>query len=119
MKLSNRLRMSIVLISIILTGCSGTPVRVGTDTQQLNLENIDLSQGRNLTATASGFQLLLFIPIGINTRHEEAYNKLLAAAGGDYVTDVKIKESWTYALIGTVYTTTMEATAYPRKSSSN
>ena len=110
------LRLLIILIAMILAGCSGTPIQVGTGTRQQNLENIDFSQGRHLTAEASGFELLWFIPIGINSRHEEAYSRLLAMAGGNYLTDVKIKESWTYALLGTVYTTTLEATAYPKKS---
>jgi hypothetical protein len=117
MKTSIRiLRLLIILIAMILAGCTGTPIQVGTGTQQQNLETIDFSQGRHLTAEASGFQLLLFIPIGINSRHEGAYSKLLAKAGGDYLTDVKIKESWIYALVGTVYITTIEATAYPKKS---
>ena len=117
MKTSIRiLRLLIILIAMILAGCTGTPIQVGTGTQQQNLETIDFSQGRHLTGEASGFQLLLFIPIGINSRHEGAYSKLLAKAGGDYLTDVKIKESWIYALVGTVYITTIEATAYPKKS---
>jgi hypothetical protein len=58
---------------------------------------------------------LLFIPIGVNDRHENAYGQLLAQANGDYITDVNIEESWTYGFVGTSYTTTITATAYPRK----
>ena len=35
-------------------------------------------------------------------------------ANGGYITDVKIKESWAYALVGTVYKTTITATVYPK-----
>ena len=35
--------------------------------------------------------------------------------GRDYITNIKVEESWTYAFIGTVYTTTIKAMAYPRK----
>ncbi len=37
------------------------------------------------------------------------------AAGNDYITDIKIQESWTYAFVGTVYTTAYTAMAYPEK----
>jgi hypothetical protein len=101
---------------VILAACTGTPIRVGTENQQISRDEIDFSKGRHLTADASGFQLLLVIPISINDRQQRAYQTLISKAGNDYLSDVRTKESWTYALIGTVYTTTMEATAYPRKS---
>lgn len=100
---------------MILTACTGTTIRIRSDDAHINREDIDFSKGRPLTATASGFQLLLVIPISINDRHQRAYSTLLTMAGNDYLSDVSIKESWTYALVGTVYTTTMEAKAYPRK----
>ena len=55
------------------------------------------------------------IPIKINGRQARAYEELKNAAGSDYITDVKIQESWTYAFLGTVYHTTLTATAYPAK----
>ena len=97
-----------------LAGCSGTPVRFDAGARPAGGE-IDYSRGRSLSASASGFQLLLFIPININDRQERAWQLLRGQAGGDYITDVKIQESWTWAFIGTVYKTTLEATAYPRK----
>ena len=51
----------------------------------------------------------------VNDRHEQAYNALKGQANGDYITDIKITESWTYALVGTIYTTKLTATAYPKK----
>ncbi len=94
---------------------------VGAVNQQGGLDNlnIDLTRGRSLSASASGFQLLLFIPININDRQERAYQILRGQAGNEYITAVKIQESWTYAFVGTVYTTTLEAMAYPRKLSTN
>ncbi len=64
--------------------------------------------------TRCGFQLLLFIPININDRHARAYQRLREKAAADYLTDIRVQESWTYALVGTVYTVRMDATAYPR-----
>ena len=97
-----------------LAGCSGAPVRLGEGARPAAGE-VDYSRGRTLSASASGFQLLLFIPINVNDRQERAWQLLRGQAGGDYITDVKIQESWTWAFIGTVYKTTLEATAYPRK----
>ncbi|MBI5016792.1 MAG: hypothetical protein HZB55_15070 [Deltaproteobacteria bacterium] len=39
--------------------------------------------------------------------------ELMQRAGTDYVTDVKIEESWWYGFVGTEYCTRLEATAYP------
>lgn len=111
-------RFSIVGIAIaclLLGACSGVPMRIGSANQPVDATNIDFNKGRTITASASGFQLLLLIPISINNRHERAFRTLLGQAGGDYVTDVRINESWTYALVGTVYKTTLEATAYPQR----
>lgn len=117
-----RLPLAIILIAIFfITGCAGKPIMVGAVNQQGGLDNlnIDLTRGRSLSASASGFQLLLFIPININDRQERAYQILRGQAGNEYITAVKIQESWTYAFVGTVYTTTLEAMAYPRKLSTN
>jgi hypothetical protein len=114
-KLIGLMTLALVISILSMSGCAGKPIKVGSVDQQVDLSNIDLTKGRSISASASGFQLLLFIPISINDRHERAYQILRGQAGNDYVTNVKIKESWTYAFVGTVYTTTIEATAYPRK----
>ena len=99
-------------MSMLIIGCSGTPVHIKTASPKL-YENVT-DKGKTITASASGFQLLLFIPIDINDRQQRAYQMLEAQAGGGYITDVKIKEEWTYALVGTSYKTTMTATVYPK-----
>jgi hypothetical protein len=101
----------LVIASIVSTGCAGTPVPLGSTPDIPH----DSSKGRSVSGSASGFQLLLFIPIQVNSRHKRAYDELLAQANGDYVTDVRVKESWTYALVGTIYTVHMDAMAYARK----
>lgn len=105
--------VSVVVFGVWMGGCAGKPVTFKSVDPKEYADVKD--QGRKITASASGFQLLLFIPIGVNDRHQNAYGQLLAEANGDYITDVKIEESWTYGLVGTSYTTTMRATAYPRK----
>jgi len=105
----------LAIASLLLAACSGTPIKTGAANEQIDIASVDFSKGRKITASAAGFQLLLLIPININDRHERAFQTLLGQAGGDYVTDIKIDESWTYAFVGTVYKTTIEAMAYPKK----
>lgn len=107
--------LAISLPIIFCLSCAGAPVKFNPTDQQLDRSKIDFTKARYLTASSSGFQLLLFIPISINDRQQSTYGKLMAQAGSDYVTDIKFKESWTYALVGTIYTTEIVATAYPRK----
>lgn len=100
----------IATFSMAVMGCTGAPVMFKSMTEQ----NYDATKGRTITAGACGFQLLLFIPININNRQQQAYTKLIRQAGNDhYVTDIKVQEKWTYAFVGTVYCTQLEATAYP------
>ncbi len=107
-----KLAISVVFITFILSiGCSGKPIRVGVIEQQDNI-NIDFTSGRSIEASASGLQLLLFLPVFINDRHERAYTLLRAQADRDYITDIKVQESWSYAFIGTIYKTTIKAMAY-------
>ena len=107
--------IALVLPFFLCIGCASNPIKVGSVDSQFNYDSIDWTKGRSISASASGFQLLLVIPININDRQEKAYQILRGQAGNDYISDVKIKEAWTYGLIGTVYTTTIETTAYPRK----
>lgn len=107
-------RSGVAVVGCLLVGCSGTPIKLGSADQSIGQGAIDASTGRRIEASASGFQLLLLIPININDRHERAYQSLLAQAGGDHVTGVAINESWIWGLVGTVYKTTLTATAYPR-----
>ena len=104
-----------ILAFFILSSCSGIPIKFGNSDQNFNIKSVDFSRGRDISATASGFQLLLFIPININDRHQRAYQLLSAQAGDNYLTNIRITESWTYGLVGTAYTTKLEGTVYPYK----
>lgn len=105
----------LAVAALTLAGCTGMPVNTGSANRQIDAAGVDFGAGRKISASASGFQLLLLIPIGINDRHERAFQMLVDRAGGDYLTNLTIDESWTYALVGTVYKTTLSAMAYPRK----
>jgi hypothetical protein len=112
MKTPTKIASSVLLafVAILSTGCAGSTVRF----ESPKGVSYDSSKGRPVSAKASGFQLLLFIPISINDRHERAYQMLREKAAGDYLTDIRVQESWTYALVGTIYSVRMDATAYPR-----
>lgn len=111
----NFFKRTILISSLaILTACSGTPAHLGSTTADVP-KDIDFSKGRPISASACGFQLLLLIPIAVNNRMQNANEELIEKAHGDYISDVKITESWKYAFVGTVYCTELSATAYPRK----
>lgn len=111
-------RIVVFLVFLLFAqGCMGTPVRFNEANRGIKLEDVDFGRGRSIEASASGFQLLLLIPISINDRHNRAFSILKGEAGDCYITDIKIEESWTYAFVGTVYTTRIQAMAYPYKKS--
>lgn len=110
MKILKRITLLIMIVFLMISiGCSGAPVRIDSTPQR----PIDTTKGRVITASSCGFQLFLLIPIMVNGRQARAYQNLLMAAGRDYITDIKIKESWVYGFVGTAYCTDFEATAYP------
>jgi hypothetical protein len=90
-------------------GCASEPVRIAAPSGPLNF-----SQGRPVSGSACGFQLLYFIPIEVNSRASRAYSELQSFAGRDVLTDVRVTERWFYGLVGTGYCTEMTGTAYPR-----
>ena len=63
-----------IVTAALLAACAGTPVSLGTHV------NGPLPTGaeRTIEAEACGFQLLLLIPIAINSRAERAYQELEA-----------------------------------------
>lgn len=107
-----------LLAGALLAGCQGVPLdlskRTVTDRAQ-----VDAYKGRRISGEATGFQLFLFIPIAINGRYQNAYQNLLQQAGDDLLSDITVTESWQWALVGTMYTTKIEATAYPRKAATS
>ena len=96
-------RLLAALLALVLVACEGVPVRLGSEGPT------PAGSDRQLSAQACGFQLLLFIPIVTNNRLERAYRQIRQQALGDYITDVRVTEQWTYALVGTVYCTIVEA----------
>lgn len=105
-----------ILLATLVTGCSGGPVRLGSDIPR----GVPLSGGRDISAEACGFQLLYLFPLWVNNnylpvwsndRHRRAYVALTAQAGRDLITDVAVREKWDWGLVGTLYCTELKAKA--------
>lgn len=97
-----------VMVVLLTTACAGSPVQLGSPRSP---GAAPTGAARTISAKACGFQLLLFIPIAINSRAGRAYQQLQTMASGDFITDVQVQESWTYGLVGTSYCTTLRAIA--------
>lgn len=107
-------RLLVIAAAGLVVACQGVPVNY-TGHTVTDRSQIDPYKGQRISAEASGFQLLLLIPYNINDRHQRAYAQLRKVAGDRLLTDIAITESWQWAFVGTVYTTRIDATAYPRK----
>jgi hypothetical protein len=103
--------LTVLLVGILGQGCVSNSVVINSAT---DMSEIDKTKGRFIQGQAAGMQFFLFFPLGSNTRQERAYQDLLEKAGRDVITDVQIRENWTYAFVGITYTTIFEAMAYPR-----
>jgi hypothetical protein len=103
-------RIAVALVALFAAGCSSTLVRFGDAGGPI----APGARGRSIQAGACGFQLLLLIPIGINSRALRAYRELQLQAAGGAITDVNVAERWFYAFVGTGYCTQLSATVYPK-----
>lgn len=107
--------IALATLALSLLGCSGHPIKIPNTTDHA----VDKSRGRPISAEAGGFQLFLFIPININSRQLRAYEALKRQAGNDFISDVKVRESWYWAMVGTIHWTQLQAMAYPKLSESS
>lgn len=106
-------RTRIILTAVVLsslTGCTLRPITLGP------AEHVryDPSRGREVSAHACGFMLGGFIPIAMSNRDERALKVLTDQAHGDYIAQVDVQQTMTYAFVGWTICTTLHGTAYPR-----
>ena len=107
-----RMMAGALALAVLGAGCVGTQVEFP---KSVTTERLDLSHGRPVVGRASGFNLFECIPIGVNTRQSRALENLKMEAGSDQLTDIRVKDSWTYLFVGVKYGTTMTAMAYPER----
>jgi hypothetical protein len=108
-------RLAAIAAAALMTACAGTPVALGTRVNGTG--PAPTGTANTITAEACGFQLFLFFPISINDRLARAYASLETQAGGAFITDVQVQESWGWRFVGTSYCTTLQAKAIRPKSS--
>lgn len=109
--MSVRTIAGIVVLASICSGCIGTQVHFA----DAPIDRLDLSRGHAVRGSAKGIHLFGIIPIGVNERQVRAYERLKEEAGPDYITNIKIQDSWRFIFIGQYYGTLLTGTAYPDK----
>ena len=102
---------ALFLVSAGLVGCVGTSVQL----DDVPLDKVDLSRGHKVMGEASGFHLFEVIPLGVNGRQARAYERMKNEAPFEYLTDIRVQDSWLWIWVGIKYSTAMSATAYPLK----
>ena len=84
MKLSNLFKLIFLTVfAVYFTGCSGKPVTFNSVDPKLYADK--KTEDRTISSEVSGFQLLLFFPISVNDKHEQAYNALKGQANGEII----------------------------------
>ncbi len=112
----NKQALAGLLFLIFLSaGCTGTKVHF----MDAPMDELDLSRGRRVTGRAGGFLLFYLIPLGINDRQENAYMRLKEAAADDWITDIRVTDSFKWIWVGHQHRTTLTAMAYPKKTDSH
>ncbi len=96
------------LSAATLVACSSGPVKLDRNT--LAAAPVD-GQRRSIESEACGFQLLYLVPLGVNSQHRRAVEKLYEEADGDYVQDIRLVDHWGYGFVGTNYCVQLTATA--------
>lgn len=80
----------LLVVALLLAGCSSIPLRIPGD----GIAPGEESMGQ-VTGEATGVMLFQFIPIGQNDRFQNAYQRaLISAPGATRLVDVTIQESW-------------------------
>lgn len=110
--MSANIMIGAVLLALVGAGCVGTPVHFA----DAPMEKLDLARGHKVIGKASSLLLFEVIPIGVNSRQSRAYERMKDEAPFEYLTDIKVQDSWKFVFIGFKFSTIMTATSYPAKS---
>lgn len=97
----------------LLAACQGVPVNFAGSTVT-DRSQVDAQQGQRISAEASGLQVMVLLPFNVNDRQQRAFADLRKRAGERLLADIVVTETWRWVFIGTLYTTRIDATAYPR-----
>ncbi|MFI5317119.1 MAG: hypothetical protein ACHQ6T_15570 [Myxococcota bacterium] len=98
----------VVVLCATLVGCSAHSIRL----DDFEDAKINESRPREIKAETCGY-LLGFIAFRARSQLIRLERRLKEAANGGAITNVRVKESWYWA-VGTLLCTEVRATAYPR-----
>ena len=104
-------RLLVLALCAGLVGCTIHSIRLD------DYENvkIDETRPREISSQTCGFLVLFpFIPIQYKSHLLRAQKQLKYAANGGAITNVRMKESWYWLLVGNLLCTDLSATTYPR-----
>lgn len=95
----------LIMLLLLAYGCSSAPLKIQTDMGGKGYDVLGQGEG-----SATGIMLFNIIPIGQNTRFQEAYDNAVKSKGGDALLNPVISEAWFWAYILNGYTTTVNGT---------
>jgi len=93
------------MVFLLACGCSSVPLKLQTDMADKGYDTLGEGEG-----SATGIMLFGVIPIGQNTRFQEAYQDAVNSKGGDALLNPVISERWYWAYVLNGYTTTISGT---------
>lgn len=111
MRINNPIRGGLAALSLTLAACTSTPTTI-TSTPSNGMTSLGQTEGK-----ACGSMLLLqtslsFIPVGLNSRVQTAYDRALQKKpGATSLVNVTVQEDWFWWVIGTARCVTVKGEA--------
>lgn len=102
------MKIKLILLSMVFLlayGCSSVPLKIQTDMADKGYDILGEGEG-----SSTGIMLFNVIPIGQNTRFQEAYQGAIDSKGGDALLNPVISERWFWAYALNGYITTVSGT---------
>lgn len=101
MKIYGFVSMVLLLLALV-SGCSSGRVMI-TGAPQENYQKLGHAQGSACGALGLLGTAYYFIPMGLNSRYESAYNQAVASVpGAGGLIDVTLSEDWYWVLFATL-----------------
>jgi hypothetical protein len=102
------MKIKLIFLSIVFLlayGCSSVPLKIQTDMADKGYDILGEGEGSSV-----GIMLFQFIPIGQNTRFQEAYQDAVDSKKGDALLNPVISERWFWGYVLNGYITTVSGT---------
>lgn len=107
----NLVRGGIAALSLVIAACSSTPTNVTTSPSETT-KSLGSTEGRACGQLLILSSLYNFIPAGLNSRVERAYNNALEnKPGAKSLVNVTVQEDWYWWFFGTARCVTVKGEA--------